>query len=72
MMNFDYKLQFDKDNKLKHFLNIENLSELHIKEIISKADEYEKSKKNKFYDLEGKTVASLFLNPAQEQKLLLS
>ena len=38
-MNFDYKLQFDKDNKLRHFLNIENLSELHIKEIISRADE---------------------------------
>jgi len=67
-MNFDYKLQFDKDNKLKHFLNIENLSELHIKEIISKADEYEKSKKNKFYDLEGKTVASLFFEPSTRTK----
>ena len=67
-MNFDYKLQFDKDNKLKHFLNIENLSELHIKEIISKADEYAKSKKNKFYDLEGKTVASLFFEPSTRTK----
>jgi len=67
-MNFDYKLQFDKNNKLKHFLNIENLSVSHIQEIIAKADEYAKNKKNKFYDLEGKTIASLFFEPSTRTK----
>jgi len=67
-MNFDYNLQFDKNNKLKHFLNIENLSVSHIQEIIAKADEYAKNKKNKFYDLEGKTIASLFFEPSTRTK----
>ena len=47
-MNFDYNLQFDKNNKLKHFLNIENLSVSHIQEIIAKADEYAKNSKSIF------------------------
>ena len=67
-MNFDYNIQFDKNNKLKHFLNIENLSVSHIQEIIAKADEYAKNKKNKFYDLEGKTIASLFFEPSTRTK----
>ena len=34
-MSFDYKIQFDEDNKLKHFLNIELLNENHINEILA-------------------------------------
>ena len=47
-MKIDYNLQFNKNNKLQHFLNIENLSKEHINEIIDLADKYIKNKSNKF------------------------
>ena len=67
-MKIDYNLQFNENNKLQHFLNIENLSKEHINEIIDLADNYIKSDSNKFKDLEGKTIASLFFEPSTRTK----
>ena len=67
-MKIDYNLQFSENNKLQHFLNIENLSKEHINEIIDLADSYIKSDSNKFKDLEGKTIASLFFEPSTRTK----
>jgi len=67
-MKIDYNLQFNENNKLQHFLNIENLSKEHINEIIDLADRYIKSDSNKFKDLEGKTIASLFFEPSTRTK----
>ena len=67
-MKIDYNLQFNENNKLQHFLNIENLSKEHINEIIDLADNYIKSNRNKFKDLEGKTIASLFFEPSTRTK----
>ena len=67
-MKIDYNLQFNENNKLEHFLNIENLSKEHINEIIDLADNYIKSDRNKFKDLEGKTIASLFFEPSTRTK----
>ena len=67
-MSFDYKIQFDEDNKLKHFLNIELLTENHINEILALAEHFATEESNKFKDLEGKTVASLFFEPSTRTK----
>ena len=67
-MKIDYNLQFNKNNKLQHFLNIENLSKEHINEIIDLADKYINNEGNKFKDLEGKTIASLFFEPSTRTK----
>ena len=67
-MKIDYNLQLNKNNKLQHFLNIEYLSKEHINEIIDLADNYISSNSNKFKDLEGKTIASLFFEPSTRTK----
>ena len=67
-MSFDYKIQFDEDNKLKHFLNIELLTENHINEILALAEHFATEESNKFKDLEGKTIASLFFEPSTRTK----
>ena len=67
-MKIDYNLQFNENNKLQHFLNIENLSKEHINEIIDLADSYINNDSNKFKDLEGKTIASLFFEPSTRTK----
>ena len=55
-MKIDQNIQFNSDNKLIHFLNIENLSAEHIYEILELAE------KVKTKSLEGKTIASLFFS----------
>ena len=66
-MNINTDIQFEND-KLIHFLNIEGLDPKHIHQIIDRANEYSQAKKKKFYDLEGKTVASLFFEPSTRTK----
>ena len=66
-MNINTDIQFEND-KLVHFLNIEGLDPKHIHQIIDRANEYSQAKKKKFYDLEGKTVASLFFEPSTRTK----
>ena len=66
-MNINTNIQF-YNNKLIHFLNIEGLDQKHILEIIDKADEFSLAEKKKFYELEGKTVASLFFEPSTRTK----
>ena len=61
-MKIDQNIQFNSDNKLIHFLNIENLSPEHIYEILELAD------KVKTKSLEGKTIASLFFEPSTRTK----
>ena len=63
-MDLNYKIQFNKDNNLCHFLNIELLSEDQIIKILSLAEYYENENINKFNDLNGKTIASLFFEPS--------
>lgn len=67
-MKFDYKIQFNSKNQLKHLLNVELLNLEHIKEIISLADYYENEKIKKFNDLNGKTIANLFFEPSTRTK----
>ena len=67
-MKFDYKIQFNSKNQLKHLLNVELLNLEHIKEIISLADYYENEKIKKFNDLHGKTIANLFFEPSTRTK----
>ncbi len=67
-MVIDNNIQFDKNNKLKHFLNIENLTKRHINEILNLADKFASDKNKKFKNLEGKTVASLFFEPSTRTK----
>ncbi|CAI8380527.1 MAG: Aspartate carbamoyltransferase [Gammaproteobacteria bacterium] len=67
-MKIDYKIQFDSNHKLKHFLNTELLTHENIKEILDLADDYSKSGQTKFKDLEGKTIASLFFEPSTRTK----
>ena len=61
-MKIDQNIQFNNDNKLIHFLNIENLSAEHIYEILELAD------KVKTKSLDGKTIASLFFEPSTRTK----
>ena len=67
-MNFDYKIQFNSKNQLKHLLNVESLKLEHINEIISLAEYYENEKIKKFNDLNGKTIANLFFEPSTRTK----
>ena len=67
-MKFDYKIQFNSKNQLKHLLNVELLNLEHIKEIISLADYYDNEKIKKFNDLNGKTIANLFFEPSTRTK----
>ncbi|MBH44671.1 MAG: aspartate carbamoyltransferase catalytic subunit [Gammaproteobacteria bacterium] len=67
-MEIDYNIQFDSKNKLKHFLNIELLSESHINQILDLAEKYEKNEGKKFDDLNGSTIASLFFEPSTRTK----
>ena len=67
-MNFDYKIQFNSKNQLKHLLNVESLKFEHINEIISLAEYYENEKIKKFNDLNGKTIANLFFEPSTRTK----
>ena len=47
-MVIDNNIQFDKNNKLKHFLNIENLTKRHINDILNLADKFASDKNKKF------------------------
>ncbi|MEC9205786.1 MAG: aspartate carbamoyltransferase catalytic subunit [Pseudomonadota bacterium] len=67
-MNFDHKIQFNSQNRLEHFLNVELLTPSHINEIISLAEYYEDENIKKFNDLSGKTIASLFFEPSTRTK----
>ena len=67
-MNFDYKIQFNSKNQLKHLLNVESLKLEHINEIISLAEYYENEKIKKFNDLNGNTIANLFFEPSTRTK----
>ncbi len=64
-MKINHDIQFE-DNKLKHFLNIKNLSESHIIDIINKAEEFHTNKGIPSYT--GKVVASLFFEPSTRTK----
>ena len=67
-MSFNYKIQFDNDNKLKHFLNVELLRKDHINEVLTLASHFADNEGNKFNDLESKSVASLFFEPSTRTK----
>tara|TARA_Y100000768_G_scaffold375598_1_gene346575 strand:+ start:456 stop:1394 length:939 start_codon:yes stop_codon:yes gene_type:complete len=64
-MKINHDIQFE-DSKLKHFLNIKNLSKSHIIEIINRAEEYHNNKDIPSYS--GKVVASLFFEPSTRTK----
>jgi len=64
-MKINHNIQFE-DNKLRHFLNIKNLSKSHIINIIDKAEEFHNNKKIPSYS--GKVVASLFFEPSTRTK----
>ena len=66
-MNINTDIQL-YNKKLVHFLNIEGLDQEHILEIINKADLFSLQEKKKFYELESKTVASLFFEPSTRTK----
>jgi len=71
-MEIDKRIQFNSDGKLIHFLNIEGLSKDQIIEILDIAENFIETSNKKNKNLENKTVASLFLNQALGQKLLLN
>ena len=64
-MKINHEIQF-KDNKLKHFLNIKNLSKSHIIDIINKAEIFHNDSEIPSYA--GKVVASLFFEPSTRTK----
>ena len=64
-MKINHETQF-KDNKLKHFLNIKNLSKSHIIDIINKAEIFHND--NEIPSYAGKVVASLFFEPSTRTK----
>ncbi len=67
-MEIDQKIQFDSNNKLIHLLNVSNMSREQIFEILDLAETYVDNNQNKYNDLEGKTIASLFFEPSTRTK----
>ena len=64
-MKINHDIQIT-DNKLKHFLNINNLPKSYIQDIITRAEEIHDDSKIKKYS--GKVVASLFFEPSTRTK----
>jgi len=64
-MKINHEIQFN-NNKLKHFLNIKNLSKSHILDIINKAEKFHNNEGIPNYA--GKVVASLFFEPSTRTK----
>ena len=64
-MKINHDIQL-RDNKLKHFLNIKNLSKSHIYEIIDRAERFHNNENIHKYS--GKVVASLFFEPSTRTK----
>ena len=64
-MKINHDIQIT-DNKLKHFLNINNLPKSYIQDIITRAEEIHDNSRIKKYS--GKVVASLFFEPSTRTK----
>ena len=64
-MKINHDIQIT-DNKLKHFLNINNLPKSYIQDIITRAEEIHDDSKIQKYS--GKVVASLFFEPSTRTK----
>ena len=64
-MKINHSIQL-KDNKLKHFLNINKLSKSHILNIIDRAEKFHDNVDASKYS--GKVVASLFFEPSTRTK----